>query len=100
MDTTQMKQLMATKGTVLVEFYATWCPHCKRMMPVVDDIKALYEGKLTVFRFDIDENDELATELDVKSIPTFIIYRDGEEQWRSSGEMPAETLSSKINQYL
>lgn len=100
MDTTQMKQLMDAKGTVLVEFYATWCPHCKRMMPVVDDIKALYEGRLTVFQFDIDENDELATELDVKSIPTFIIYRDGEEQWRSSGEMPAETLSSKINQYL
>lgn len=95
-----MKQLMDAKGTVLVEFYATWCPHCKRMMPVVDDIKALYEGRLTVFQFDIDENDELATELDVKSIPTFIIYRDGEEQWRSSGEMPAETLSSKINQYL
>ncbi len=100
MDTTQMKRLMATPGTVMVEFYASWCPHCQRMMPIVDDIKALYEGQVTVFQFDIDDNEELATELNVKSIPTFIIYRDGEEEWRASGEMPAETLSAKIAQYV
>lgn len=100
MDTQQFKKLTAGPGTVLVEFYATWCPHCQRMAPVVDDIKALFDGRAQVYQFDIDQNDALASSLEVESIPTFIIYRDGQEMWRTSGELPAETLSSKLEQYV
>lgn len=99
MDTHQLKQLLGEKGTVLVEFYASWCPHCQRMMPVVDDIKALFDGRAAVYQFDIDQNNDLASSLSVESIPTFIIFRGGEEMWRTTGELPAETLSSKFGQY-
>ncbi|MCM1028627.1 MAG: thioredoxin family protein [Pseudoflavonifractor sp.] len=99
MDTTQLKKLLSEKGAVLVEFYATWCPHCQRMMPIVADIKSLFEGRAAVYQFDIDQNEELANELNVESIPTFIIYRDGQELWRTSGELPAETLSAKLDEY-
>lgn len=47
-------------NTVLVEFYASWCPHCQKMMPVVDQLKQLLEGSAKVYQFDIDENNELA----------------------------------------
>lgn len=100
MDKQQLTQLLNEKGTVLVEFYATWCPHCRRMAPIVDDIRALFDGRAAVYQFDIDQNDELATQLSVESVPTFIIYKGGEEQWRTSGELPAETLSSEIERYL
>lgn len=91
-----ISQLKDDKGTVLVEFYASWCPHCQRMMPVVEDIKALFAGKVNVYQFDIDDNPELAQELGASSIPTFILFKDGEELWRGQGEMPGNVLAEKI----
>lgn len=85
---------------VLVEFYASWCPHCQAMMPVVDDIKALLEGKLEVFQLDVQVNEQLADIEKVKSLPTFILYRDGRPVMRETGEMPAEVLLSKIQSHI
>lgn len=99
MDTAQLRNLLNETGTVMLEFYASWCPHCKRMAPVVDDLKALFDGRAAIYQFDIDENSDLASTLDVESIPTFIIYRDGDEMWRTSGEIPADSLASKLDSY-
>lgn len=87
-------------NVVLVEFYASWCPHCQRMMPIVAEIKELLEGKAKVYQFDIDENQQAADAIKVNSIPTFIVYKDGVEQWRQSGEMDGEILLGKIQSYL
>lgn len=92
--------LINSSKVTLIEFYATWCPHCKAMMPVVADIKALLEGRAAVWQLDIDENRELADSLDVQGIPAFILYRDGEAVWTTSGEMDANDLLAKIEQYL
>ena len=81
---------------VLVEFYATWCPQCRKMMPIMEDIKALLADNLKVLQFDIDKNEELADEMRVKSLPTFILYDDGKEVMRETGEMPGEVLLQKI----
>ncbi len=93
-------ETISSSPVVLVEFYASWCPHCKRMMPVVAQVKELLTGKVSVYQFDIDENEALADREGVKIIPTFIIYRDGKEQWRQSGEMDGQVLLSKVEQYL
>ncbi len=81
---------------VLVEFYATWCPHCQKMMPIVDDIKTLLADNLKVLQFDIDKNEELADSQQVRSLPTFLLYSDGKEVMRETGEMPGEVLLQKI----
>lgn len=81
---------------VLVEFYATWCPHCRKMMPIIDDIKTLLSENLKVLQFDIDKNEDLADRMNVQSLPTFLLYSDGEEVMRETGEMPAEVLLQKI----
>ncbi len=93
-------EIINSNPVVLVEFYASWCPHCKRMMPVVEQVKELLAGKVNVYQFDIDENEELSDREGVKTIPTFIIYRDGKEQWRQSGEMDGQVLLSKVEQYM
>lgn len=93
-------EMINSNPVVLVEFYASWCPHCKRMMPVVEQVKELLAGKVNVYQFDIDENEDLSDREGVKTIPTFIIYRDGKEQWRQSGEMDGQVLLSKVEQYL
>lgn len=93
-------EMINSNPVVLVEFYASWCPHCKRMMPVVEQVKELLAGKVNVYQFDIDENEELSDREGVKTIPTFIIYRDGKEQWHQSGEMDGQVLLSKVEQYM
>ncbi len=66
------------------------------MMPVVADVKKRVAGLAEIYQLDIDKNEELARAVGVSGVPTFILYKDGEEAWRQSGEMPEETLLSKI----
>lgn len=87
-------------GVVLVEFYASWCPHCKRMMPVVEQVRELLADKVAVYQFDIDENQATADAQGVKSIPTFIIYKSGLKQWRHTGEVDGEALLGRLESAL
>lgn len=93
-------ELINSNPVVLVEFYASWCPHCQRMMPIVEQVKQLLGDSAPVYQFDIDENQSLASETGVESIPTFIIYRNGSEVWRQSGEIEGDMLYNKVEAYL
>lgn len=93
------EQAIAQTPVVLVEFYASWCPHCQRMMPIVAQAKELLEGTAAVVQLDIDENKELADQNKIQSIPTFIVYKDGKEQWRHSGEIAGEALVAKVQEF-
>ncbi len=93
-------EAIKSTSVVLVEFYATWCPHCKHMMPVINQIKELLEGSVDIYQLDIDQNQEIADIEKINSTPTFIIYRDGTQVWRESGEMDGQYLLDKIQSYL
>lgn len=93
-------EIIESSKVVLVEFYASWCPHCQRMMPIVEQIKELLEGSVNVYQFDIDEYSELAQSVGAASVPTFIIYKNGKEVWRESGEMDGQVLLSKIQSFM
>ena len=73
-------QITQSAPVVLVEFYATWCPHCRRMMPVVEEVKELLSDRAEVVQLDIDQNDSAANAAGVESVPTFIVYAGGEER--------------------
>ena len=92
--------IIKSSEVVLVEFYASWCPHCQRMMPIVAQIKELLAGKVDIYQFDIDQNVNLAEAEGADSVPTFIIYKNGEEQWRQSGEIDGQVLLAKIQSYM
>lgn len=97
-----MEYLEAIKSTrvVLVEFYATWCGHCRNMAQVVKQIKELLAGNVDIYQLDVDANNKLADIEHVTATPTFILYRDGKEVWRESGEMEGQYLLSKIEAQL
>lgn len=97
--TTPFTQAISSSPVVLVEFYASWCPHCKRMMPVVDQLRELLDGRVPVFQYDIDQNRDDADKAEVESIPTFIIYVDGKPVWRHSGEMTGDELLGKVESF-
>lgn len=95
----EYEQIINTTPVVVVEFYATWCPHCKRMMPVVEQIKELLAGTVDIYQLDIDENDTVAEAQEVESVP-ILIYKNGLEQWRQSGEIDGQELLSRIQSYV
>lgn len=94
------QEAITSTPVVLVEFFATWCPHCQRMMPVVEQIKELLEGQADVYQFDIDKYSQLASEERVDGTPTFIIYKNGQEVWRQSGEMDGNDLLAQVQSRL
>lgn len=84
------------QGVVLVEFFATWCGHCQRMAPIVEQVKELLAGKAQVVQLDIDQYQEAADDAKVTATPTFILFKDGSEVWRHAGEIDGEVLLNKV----
>ena len=93
-------EIIKSSEVVMVEFFASWCPHCQRMMPIVAQIKELLAGKVDIYQFDIDEYPDLAQKEGADSIPTFIVYKGGKEVWRESGELDGQVLLAKLESYL
>ncbi len=85
---------------VLVDFYADWCGPCKMMAPVVKAMAEKYEGKIKVGKLNIDDELGIAQEFRVVSIPTFIIFQEGEAVETYVGAMSANEFENKIKQYL
>lgn len=94
------EQAKMTTGVVLIEFFASWCPHCHRMMPVVAELKELLGSQVPVYQYDIDEYPDAAEEAGADVVPTFIIFKNGKEVWRKSGEMPGDEIMTAIESAL
>ncbi|MDE6157923.1 MAG: thioredoxin family protein [Muribaculaceae bacterium] len=92
--------LINSSPLVMVEFYATWCGHCQRMMPVIAQIRELVGDNAKIYQLDIDENSETAEQVGVTGTPTFIIYRDGQPVWQFSGELDGNVLLQKLQSFM
>lgn len=88
------------KGVVLVDFWATWCGPCKMMAPNVEEIATEYKGKVTVGKVDVDECQELATRFGIMSIPTLIVFKDGEKKEVLVGYRLKMQIAQVLDKYL
>ncbi len=79
---------------VLVDFFATWCGPCKRLAPTVDEVASEVEGKAYVYKVDIDQSQDIAARYRVSSVPTLILFKDGEPAKKTIGAQPKSALMS------
>lgn len=93
------KDVKDYKGVVLVDFFATWCGPCKLLGPILDKIAPEFEGKIPIYKVDIDASSQLAQEYRVMSVPTMKVFKDGEVVETIIGLQPENVLKDKLNYY-
>lgn len=91
--------LIASEKPVLVDFFATWCGPCKMMHPVLEELAGDVGEKARIIKIDIDKNEALSAQYGVRSVPTFMIFQNGELKWRQSGAMPKDILENELKKY-
>ncbi len=99
-DQTFDEEIKSATEPVLVDFWAEWCGPCKMVAPILDEIASEQAGKLRVGKINIDENLELARRFDVMSIPTLILFKEGEPQVRIIGAKGKGQLLQELHPYL
>lgn len=85
---------------VLVDFFAEWCGPCKMMIPILKEVKDALGEKANVIKIDVDKNQGLAAQLQVRGVPTLILYKNGKQLWRQSGVVQKNDLISLINSHV
>lgn len=91
--------LIANSKLLLVDFSAAWCGPCQALAPILDEVAKKVGSKAKIVTVDVDKNKSLAEKLNVRGVPTLILYKNGSQVWRQSGVVPANQLVKLIEQY-
>jgi len=90
------KEIISTETPVLIDFFATWCGPCQTMMPVLEKLKEDLGDSIRILKIDVDKNKALATQMNVRGVPAFMIYKSGTLMWRAAGVQPLHELKNQI----
>ena len=90
------QEVLLAKEPVLVDFWATWCGPCRMLAPVIEEIANEYAGKVKVGKVNVDDERELALEYGVSSIPTVMVFQNGEVKETSVGYRPKEEIEQML----
>lgn len=94
-----LNEVILSDLPTLVQFSAEWCAPCKSMTPIVENIKKKVEDKATVLKIDVDENKDLTDQFRIQTVPTFIIFKQGQPMWRHSGVIAEKELLAMLENY-
>jgi len=89
--------LVATEGLVMVDFWAEWCGPCRAIAPVLEELAAASEGRVTLMKVNVDENHGLAARYAIRSIPTIVFFKEGAVVDRVVGAAPKAVLQGVVN---
>ncbi len=96
----EFEKTLSENTLVMVDFFATWCGPCQMFSPIVEQVEDKYDGDLAVVKVDIDENSDIAEKYTIQSVPTTIIFKNGEVVERVSGMLSLSQCSDLIEKHL
>lgn len=94
----KFSDIIKSHEVVLIDFSAEWCGPCKTLAPMLKEVKDKVGDAVTIIKIDIDKNPDLANSYQIKSVPTLLLFKNGELKWRKSGVRPVHELVEIINQ--
>jgi thioredoxin 1 len=94
--TDSFNNIIQSEKPVLVDFWATWCGPCRAMAPVLQELKAEMGDRVRIVKIDVDKNTDLAVQMKVMGVPTFMLYKNGILVWSEAGTFTKETLKKHI----
>ncbi len=99
-DATFDETVQSASAPVIVDFWAEWCGPCKMISPILEEIASEHDGKLTVAKLNVDDNPDVTRRFDVMSIPTLIVFQDGQAKKRLVGAKGKGQLLQELGEFL
>ena len=96
-ETNFQRDVLNSSQPVLVDFWASWCGPCHVMAPVIDDLATEFAGRVTVGKVNVDDEPDLAAQYGIRSIPTLLLFKDGQIVDQAVGVVPKRVLTEKLN---
>lgn len=88
----KFKEHINQNKPVLVDFFATWCGPCQTMAPILENVKKKMGDQISILKIDVDKNQHTAAAFQIRSVPTFILFKNGKILWKQAGIVPASEL--------
>jgi thioredoxin 1 len=96
----KFKELISQDQLTLVDFYADWCGPCKSLAPILQEVKKILKDDVKIIKINVDVNQDLASELMIKVVPTMLLYKEGKMLWRQSGVLSVKDIVDLLKNHL
>lgn len=90
--------IIQSEKPVLVDFFATWCGPCQTLAPILKEVKDSFGERISIIKIDVDKNQQIASQYQVRGVPTMILFQNGKQLWRQSGVISKSDLIKIITE--